>query len=120
MNTNAAVPFAAALALTALTACEGNEDCTDIAYSSVQLTIVDASTGEPVEDASATYVAGDRSGDCETWEPGLWVCGYEIEGTFTITATAEGYAAATGTVNVGADACHVRSETLEIALSPGS
>lgn len=118
MKRNAPPLLAAVLALSGLAACEATEDCTDIAIASVQLTLVDASTGEAIEDATATYVAGDRSGECETWDPGVWTCGYEIEGTFEITATAEGYAPRTGTVTVGGGRCHVRSESLEIALSP--
>ncbi|HEY1097974.1 MAG TPA: hypothetical protein VGF99_03560, partial [Myxococcota bacterium] len=50
---------------------------------------------------------------------GAYVCGYELDGEFVITATKAGFADAEGTVTVAdrGDGCHVAGETLTLTLS---
>lgn len=98
-------------------ACEEELDCTTIAVASVNLSVVDFD-GQPVPDASASYVVdGQDPQACESVLDGF-ICGWEVAGTFTVTASAPGYQEATGEVTVGADECHVIPESLELVLEP--
>jgi hypothetical protein len=97
----------------------GAEDgiaCTTEARSSVTVSVVDASDA-PVSDAVVQYsVDGGPMTNCE--QPGpdsRYVCGYEQEGDFTITAT-RGAMTGTATVTVTKDECHVIGQTVKIAL----
>lgn len=91
--------------------------CTEIAMSSVTLSVVDAD-GSPVPDAAATFsVDGGAAEDCESFS-GTFTCGYERAGTFTVEASAPGYADNSATVTIGMDAagCHVVGQSITITL----
>lgn len=112
------------LAALGLTACLGGMgapgigvDCTAMAVASVQLTVVDEA-GQPVADAVARFDSGEGLEDCESWEPGEFVCGWEREGRIDVFVEAPGYAPAEATVDVQADVCHVQTETLLVELEP--
>lgn len=108
----------AALMLLA-TACEGQQDCTTEARGSVNVSIVDAD-GSPTDDFdSITYDSSSFDDDCERWETGEYVCGWEIEGTIDITLSAcDGAQTVTETVTVESDVCHVIPVALELQLDP--
>lgn len=98
--------------------CGGEElDCTTEARSSVTVTVVDAN-GAPVNDAALEYsVDGGAKKECIV--PGInaseYVCGFEEEGHFTITATS-GILTGTATADVVADECHVIGQTVKLTL----
>ncbi len=106
-----------------LVACEiddpnnGNA-CTDIAMASVSLSVADLD-GLPVTDATVTYtVDGGASMDCESWDDGQYVCGWEKPGTIVVTVEKEGFVTVTETLEVGMteDECHVEGEVLAVTL----
>ncbi len=114
------VPRAVALLCVAgLVGCDGDEvACTLEARSSVTVTVVDE-VGTAIPDPTVTYaVDGGAEQACEAMN-GVFVCGYEVEGFFEITADAEGFAPETATVTVESDACHVIGQQVEITLRPG-
>lgn len=108
---------AAALGLAIAIGCTGEEkDCTTEAVGSVNLSVV-GTDGAPIPSATAVWsVDGGDPSECEAMPNGGFVCGWEVEGSFTVTASAPGYQDSTGTVTVGADECHVIPESLEIVL----
>ncbi len=122
---NFLVPLVA-IALFTLAACgddNGTGDttgtnCSLEARSSVTVKVVDAA-GAAVTDATVTFsVDGAAAQNCELFPVGSdYVCGYEIEGDFTITVT-KGADTKTQNVTVGktADGCHVEGKTITITL----
>lgn len=99
--------------------CGGEDDgiaCTTLAAASVTVTVVDSS-GAAISDAVVQYsVDGGPQTDCEQPGPdGTYVCGYEIDGIFTITAT-RGFMTGTGTATVTKDECHVIGQMVKITL----
>jgi len=95
--------------------------CTEIAVSSVQVT-VKAPGGEVTTDAEVTYaVDGKDSKSCELIGSMEFVCGYEEAGDFVITATPDsGGPVGTAEVTVTSDECHVLTQKVEIQLGePG-
>lgn len=107
--------------LVALFACskEELEMCTDIAVSSLSLTIVDAA-GNALPGATVTYrVEEGEPQPCESvLGDGTFVCGYEVAGELVVTATAEGFSPAEVAYTVAADECHVITVVDTIALEP--
>jgi hypothetical protein len=55
---------------------------------------------------------------CVSYAPGTWQCGEERAGAFTLHVSADGHVPATRTVTVGADECHVLTETVDVVLEP--
>lgn len=102
----------------ALTACEEETACTTEAIGSVSVTVVDAD-GAAIPGATVTYtVDGGAVTACESpTNNGSFVCGWEVAGEFTVTASAPGLVAASQTVTVEAGECHVTPEAVEIALT---
>lgn len=104
--------------LSALVACEPPEvACTDLAATSVALTVTDAG-GAAIPGVIATYSAANASGDCSEFPESEWVCGYEVAGDITIHVEAPGYLPHDEVVNVASDECHVISESLAVVLEP--
>lgn len=97
--------------------CEAEQDCTTEARGSVNVSIVDAS-GTPTGDFdSIRYDSNTFNEECECWETGECVCGWEVEGEITVTVEAcEGAQVVTETVTVESDVCHVIPEALELQL----
>lgn len=99
----------------------GPVDCTTEARVSVTVTVelADDATAAP-DDLALTYrVDGGDPVACESWSSELeWACGFEVAGELLIEATASGYEAASDTVTVEADVCHVISEELTLTLEP--
>jgi hypothetical protein len=92
--------------------------CTLEARSSVTVKVVDA-IGTVVTDATVTFsIGGGAAENCEVFPDGLsYVCGYERDGNFTITATkGMDTKTATVTVNKTADGCHVEGQSITITL----
>jgi len=94
--------------------------CTDDARASVQLTVVDAETGEDV-DAMVTFVLdGEGPNDPEEGWPGTYVLASEQEGTFEVTIAADGYQTVMREYEVTGDQCHVETvmDTIELVPTP--
>jgi hypothetical protein len=98
-------------------ACEAGSGCTTEAVGSVNVTVT--AEGADVSGAAVTYtVDGGEVADCEPMGmDAMWVCGWEIEGTFEVTVQLDGFPIATETVTVESDTCHVIGESLTIALA---
>lgn len=114
----------AVLTALALTACKDDlVACTDIAVGSVNVTVHD-DAGAVVPDLTLTYtVDGGDAVPCDDvgTEPGAtFVCGFEVEGDITVTATAPGFDDATDTVTIVKtdDGCHVIGQALTLTLTP--
>jgi hypothetical protein len=94
--------------------------CTAEARSSVTVTVVDGN-GDPVTDATVTYtVDGGDPQQAEPFPDGTFVAGWELAGTFTVTAQKDGFLPAQETVTVAMDevGCHVVSQTVQLVLLP--
>lgn len=106
------------LAVLMLVACDGSEPCSTEARGSVLVTLTDGSGG-PIADATVTFRAdGAAETPCDGLPDGTFVCGWEVDGDVTVTATAWRHAPATETVTVGRDDCHVLTEALTLVLDP--
>jgi hypothetical protein len=128
-----ALSLAPLAALSLLVAC-GDKDaedsgpggvaCTEEARSSVTVALVDAA-GAPIpaeaEPVVEYAVDGGAAVPCDSLDGGAsFVCGYEVDGALTISASATGFAPASEVVEVPMteDGCHVVSQSLTLALSP--
>lgn len=81
----------------------------------MQVTVIDA-MGAAVTDAVLSYsVDGGAAKPCETMPDGGAVCGFEEKGNFTIFVT-RGAEMKMQSVSVGADSCHVITESISIKL----
>ncbi len=60
---------------------------------------------------------GGATEPCDDMGDGEFVCGWEIEGDFEITARAFGYSTEIASVTVGADECHVIPEKVGLTLT---
>lgn len=97
---------------------DGGTACTEEARSSVTVNVKDGA-GAAVTDATVTYtVDGGASKTCESiLMDGTYVCGYEEEGAFVVTAT-KGAMTATQNITIGKtpDGCHVEGQTITLTL----
>jgi hypothetical protein len=91
-------------------------DCDAMAAASVGVTVHDAA-GAPIE-ATVTFDAGDGPQACDSFEAGVFVCGFEVDGDITIHVEADGFADHEEVVHVDKDECHVIEEFLTIVLEP--
>lgn len=91
-----------------IAACD--DDCTDLAVGSVNLTVAGPSSG-----VTATWTLDGDTEDCERIAD-TWVCGWDAVGAITIEVDAPGYSAFSTTVTVGGDGCHAVPEVLEVTL----
>ena len=96
--------------------CEGNP----VVSVLVNLT---GSTGEALDSPAVTWSAdGSAPATCETADSGAtWACGVNVEGDFTLSATASGHTPkdATATVPLAADGCVV-TQQVDIAVDWGA
>jgi len=108
------------LAAFALGGCtgDGGVDCDTSAAVSVSVTVVDPD-GVFVDDVTVTYTRED-SEEAETCDegPDVFLCGYEVSGTLTIRAEAQGYSPYETEVTVTEGECHVDGESVEIIMQP--
>jgi hypothetical protein len=95
--------------------------CTAIAVSSLNVTVRDTSTGQPVCDAGVIAIQDGttytlrQTGDCRYAGP------EERAGFFEVRASRPGYGTATvSNVRVGRDECHVIPVMLTVDLPPAS
>jgi hypothetical protein len=107
-----------------LLACPLNPDdsgglaCTEIAVSSLNLS-VEAPDGSAVIGADVQYtVDGSDPEPCQSWDDGTYVCGYEDSGSIEATVKADGYLEASVVVEVPMDdsGCHVVSQSATLTL----
>lgn len=93
-------------------------DCTDVEMPSVIATVA-GSGGEALEGVVVHW--GYRDADmapqpCDPMSDESWVCGWEVGGDLEIYAEAAGHAGEMASVHVGADECHVITETVAFEL----
>jgi hypothetical protein len=98
-----------------------DHSCSLEARTSLVLWVVDAETGDAV-DATVTYLV---DGEAPSEPPdrgvvGQHYLGLEEEGTFEVTASADGYESVTREYEVTADECHVMTAEETIELPPSS
>ncbi|MCA9653437.1 MAG: hypothetical protein H6712_11295 [Myxococcales bacterium] len=92
--------------------------CDLLAKSSVQLTVVDATTGEDVEATVTFLVDGEGPMQPDESFPGTYALGFELEGSFDVTIVAEGYQTEMRQYEVTADECHVMTVQDTVELTP--
>ena len=94
------------------------EDCSLDVRTSV-LVEVSAASGEDLSSvATVTYTVDGTESECSEPFAGAFWCGTELEGPFTLRASAEGYEDAQDSVTVEADECHVITESVSLVLTP--
>jgi len=90
--------------------------CTDIALSSLSVTVLDEAE-QPVIDATVTATHASDIKTCESQNDGTYRCDfYEVEGEFVVAATKSGYVDDSESVTVAADECHVITESVTLVL----
>lgn len=119
----ALIAILSAALLVPVAACDPEpKSCTLDARNSLVLTVVDAETGEELDTATVTYLVDGSAGNEAPvkLDGGRFALGLEDEGTFEVTASAEGYQTAMAEYEVTSDECHVitREETLALSPSP--
>jgi hypothetical protein len=95
--------------------------CSLIAKYSLVLTVVDAETGEPPEaDLTITYLVDGEAPDqpAEKLPDSQYQMGLEVEGTFEVTVSADGYETVTREYEVTSSDCHVETVEATIELEP--
>ena len=99
---------------------EGDLVCTDVVMPSVIVNVSSASDATvPLSGVAVTHAVGAQAAEpCESFTVGTWQCGWERAGDVTLYVSADGHLPATRTVTVGADACHVITETVDVVLEP--
>jgi hypothetical protein len=108
------------LVLSALVAChDGVVACTDLAAASVGVTVLDQDGGK-IEGATVTFDAGNGPQDCESFEAGEYICGFEVQGDITIHVSAVGFEDAEQVVHVDEDddGCHVVEQFVTFDMAP--
>ena len=104
--------------LLALVGCDRPiQACPAIAQSSVQIDLTDAD-GAPIPAANVQFsVDGGATQDCESWDDGTYVCGWEQVGEFVISIEADGYEPIEVEATVdGYDGCDLDSQLLDVQL----
>lgn len=81
------------------------------------LTVVDQA-GVTLPGVSVSYQVDGGPIQNQTCESGSCFVGFEVAGTFSITAAKNGYSPASGTITVTRDVCHVHPEPLTLRLTP--
>ena len=89
---------------------------------SVTVHVIDASTQQPITGATVTAVhaaSNQTLGACMVASAGCFASGTLADGTFTVSASASGYASGSADVPVSADSCgHPHAQELTLALAP--
>lgn len=93
-------------------------NCDLAAAASLTITLTDEVTGDPISDATLTFTADSYSGDCETFQAGEYICGWEVAGEITVSISKPGYEDTTITEMIEADECHVIGQQRDVALTP--
>lgn len=100
-----------------LMGCPPVTNCTTEARASVTVVVTDLD-GVILDDATVTYDGPDGEDlPCDEGV-GTWACGYEVEGEITVHAEAPFFLNGSATVTVGADDCHVITESVTVELEP--
>ena len=97
----------------------GPQPCTDLAAVSVGVTVT-ALDGALVSDAVVQFQpAGGEVAACEGGSDGVYLCGFEVAGEITVSASKDTFFAPDQTVTVEEDAegCHVVQENVAMVLS---
>lgn len=94
------------------------DDCAVYVAPSVIVNV--SSNGDvPVVAAEVSFTGPNgESGACPEESGGQYFCGEEVEGLVTVTVAKSSYATQVFEVEVGADRCHVLTETLDVVLEP--
>jgi hypothetical protein len=97
--------------------------CTDLYAYGVNVTVTDAATGQPINNATLTLTEGTYQETMILFpgSPGNYAGAGERAGTYTLTAVAPGYQSQTiNNIVVTSDECHVKGVHLDVALQAGS
>ncbi len=93
--------------------------CTDLFAYGVNVTVTNAATGQPVNNATLTLTEGAYNEVLQLIPTGDYVGAGERAGTYTLTATAPGFQPqTTNDIVVTAGRCHVEGVHLDVALQP--
>jgi hypothetical protein len=107
------------LAASTLGGCDSTIDCTTQLNHSIQLSVVDAETAEPIEAMVSFLIDGQGPTMAEELSPGRYLIGQEEAGTFHVTVKAEGYETVEDEeYEVTQDECHVKTVEATIELTP--
>ena len=94
------------------------DECAVFVAPSV-IVYVSSGSDVPVVAATVSFTSdGGESGVCDERNGGEYYCGDEVEGLLTITVEKPSFATQVHEVQVGADRCHVLTESLEVVLEP--
>ncbi len=92
--------------------------CQDLASSSVVVTVLDEA-GAPISGADVRAAEPDGEPEpCTTSAPGDYICSGAHNAHLVITASLEGFDAATAEVDVVSRQCEVPDQTVELVLEP--
>jgi hypothetical protein len=90
--------------------------CTDIAISSLAVTVDDEASA-PIIDATVTATHGGDIKTCESQDDGSYRCDfYEVAGDFVVAASKDGFVDDSESVTVDSDECHVITESVRLVL----
>ena len=90
--------------------------CTDLASSSVVVTVLDEA-GAPISGADVRAAEDDAEPEaCTTSAPGDYICSGGHNAHLVITASFQGFDTATAEVDVVSRQCEVRDQTVELVL----
>jgi hypothetical protein len=94
--------------------------CTTLYAYGVSVTLTNATTGEPISDATLTLTDRAYVETMQLIPTGDYVGAGERAGTYTLTAAAPGFETKMiADLEVTADECHVQGIHLDVALPPG-
>lgn len=117
----AALAGAGGLAVTLAGGCSADSaECTGVRSVGIVLAVTNADTGEPICDATVRleHARYAEQLTAEGPDPCRYLGG-NVSGTYTVTVTRDGYAAASAVVEVAASGdCGVEPEEVEIRLTP--
>jgi hypothetical protein len=110
------IPAIPAVLVALLSGCDGPIACDTMLVFSFNLTLVDEA-GAPVEGAEVTYsVDSGAFNPCEEVGSGVWACGADEAGSFTVQVSAEGKHFYDLARTIEAGECHVEAVSEELVM----
>ena len=112
--------FAIAIIISLTSACNtGGIACTALYAYGISATVTNAVTGEAISNATLTLTDGAYQETMTSFPSNEFVGAGERKGTYTLTATAAGFATKTITnIVVTADQCHVQGVHVDVQMQP--
>ena len=95
--------------------------CTALYAYGVAATVTAEDSGAPISNATLTLTDGIYTETMQSFATGQFVGAGERAGTYTLTATAPGYATKTiDSIVVTSDSCHVMGVHVNVVLQPAA